>query len=189
MSTLDGVLTLMLMSQGASEVNPVMALFVPHNLGWFAAIKLTLTSVGAAILVVCARMKLFRFIPGELLLYLVVGCYIALMAYELHLLANPPPSVIVIWSRPVPAGGCPITADIPTEGEVGPRRQCAADHGRHEMLGVEQAGRDHDARRASTTSPAPGAAPNDPHSAYTPARSQQCACDAGRNQTNCDSAI
>ena len=90
MSTLDGVLTVMLMSQGASEMNPVMALFVPHNLGWFAAIKLTLTSVGAAVLVVCARMKLFRLIPGELLLYLVVACYIALIGYELQLLANPP---------------------------------------------------------------------------------------------------
>jgi hypothetical protein len=90
LSTLDGVLTLMLMSQGASEVNPIMALFVPHNLGWFAAIKLTLTSVGAAILVVCARMKLFRLFPGEVLLYLVVGCYVALVAYELKLLANPP---------------------------------------------------------------------------------------------------
>ncbi|GFE78246.1 hypothetical protein GCM10011487_02460 [Steroidobacter agaridevorans] len=92
LSTLDGVLTLMLMSQGAQEVNPVMALFVPHNLGWFAAIKLTLTSVGAAILVVCARMKLFRLFPGEVLLYLVVGCYVALVAYELELLANPPPT-------------------------------------------------------------------------------------------------
>ena len=93
LSTLDGVLTLMLMSQGANEANPFMALFVPHNLGWFAAIKLTLTSVGAAVLVVCARMKLFRLFPGEVLLYLVVGCYIALVAYELHLLANPPPVI------------------------------------------------------------------------------------------------
>jgi hypothetical protein len=90
LSTIDGVLTLMLMSQGASEVNPVMALFVPHNLGWFAAIKLTLTSVGAAILVVCARMKLFKLLPGEVLLYLVAGCYVALVGYELNLLANPP---------------------------------------------------------------------------------------------------
>lgn len=93
LSTLDGVLTLMLMSQGANEVNPVMALFVPHNLGWFAAIKLTLTSAGAAVLVVCARMKLFRLFPGEVLLYLVVGCYVALVAYELDLLANPPPPI------------------------------------------------------------------------------------------------
>lgn len=93
LSTLDAVLTLMLMNQGASEVNPVMALFVPHNLGWFAAVKLTLTSVGAAILVVCARMKLFRLFRGEVLLYLVLGCYIALVVYELDLLANPPPAI------------------------------------------------------------------------------------------------
>ena len=91
LSTLDGVLTLMLMSQGASEVNPVMALFVPHNLGWFAAIKLTLTSLGAAVLVICARMKLFRLFPGEVLLYLVVACYVVLIGYELHLLENAPP--------------------------------------------------------------------------------------------------
>lgn len=93
MSTLDAVLTLMLMSQGASEVNPVMALFVPHNLGWFAAIKLTLTSLGAAVLVVCARMKLFKLFPGEVLLYVVVACYVALIGYELNLLANPPPMI------------------------------------------------------------------------------------------------
>jgi hypothetical protein len=90
LSALDGVLTVLLMSQGASEVNPVMALFVPHNLGWFAAIKLGLTSLGAAVLVACARMKLFRLFPGELLLYLVVGCYVVLVSYELHLLENAP---------------------------------------------------------------------------------------------------
>src|SRR4029453_19562118 len=38
LSALDGVLTVMLMNQGASEANPVMALFVPHNLGWSADI-------------------------------------------------------------------------------------------------------------------------------------------------------
>lgn len=90
LSTLDGVLTLLLISQGANEVNPVMALLVPHNLGWFATIKLGLTSLGAAVLVACARMKLFRLFPGELLLYLVVACYIVLVGYELFLLENPP---------------------------------------------------------------------------------------------------
>lgn len=92
LSSLDGVLTLLLLSQGANEMNPVMALFVPHNLGWFAAIKLGLTSLGAAVLVACARMKLFRLFPGELLLYLVVACYIVLVGYELLLLENPPPA-------------------------------------------------------------------------------------------------
>ena len=90
LSALDGVLTIMLISQGANEANPLMALFVPHNLGWFAAVKLGLTSIGAAVLVACARMRLFRLFPGELLLYLVAGCYVALIAYELHLLDNAP---------------------------------------------------------------------------------------------------
>jgi hypothetical protein len=90
LSALDGVLTVLLLSQGANEVNPVMALFLPHNLGWFAFAKLGLTSLGAAVLVACARMKLFRLFPGELLLYLVVGCYITLVSYELHLLENAP---------------------------------------------------------------------------------------------------
>ncbi|MBM0104034.1 hypothetical protein JM946_04730 [Steroidobacter sp. S1-65] len=91
LSTLDAVLTLLLISQGASEMNPVMALFVPDKLGWFAAVKLGLTSLGTLVLVACARMKVFRLFPGELLLYLVVACYIALIGYELFLLENPPP--------------------------------------------------------------------------------------------------
>lgn len=90
LSALDGVLTVLLFTQGANEVNPVMALFLPHNLGLFATVKLALTSLGAAVLVACAKMKLFRLFPGELLLYLVVGCYGVLVSYELHLLENPP---------------------------------------------------------------------------------------------------
>jgi hypothetical protein len=42
------------------------------------------------VLVACARMRLFRFLPGEALLYVVVGCYSGLIAYELHLLENIP---------------------------------------------------------------------------------------------------
>lgn len=82
----DGVLTVLLMSHGATELNPFMALFVPHSLGWFAAIKLTLTSVGTLVLVACSQMRLFRAIPGELLLGAIFAAYLALVAYELRLL-------------------------------------------------------------------------------------------------------
>jgi len=84
---LDGVLTIALMAHGATEENPFMALFVPHNLGWFAAIKLTLTALSLLVLIACSRMRLLRAIPGESLLYLVLSGYAALIAYELHLLA------------------------------------------------------------------------------------------------------
>jgi hypothetical protein len=81
----DGVLTVFLISRGAVEVNPFMALFVPHALGWFAAIKLSFTSAGAMVLVACSRMKLFRSIPGELFLVALLLTYLALVVYELRL--------------------------------------------------------------------------------------------------------
>lgn len=83
---LDGVLTVLLISHGATEVNPFMALFVPHQLGWFAAVKLTLTGTGVCVLVACSRMKLFRAIPGEWLLYPLLLGYAVLIAYELQML-------------------------------------------------------------------------------------------------------
>lgn len=83
----DGVLTVVLLAHGASEINPVMALFVPHDLGMFAAVKLTLTAVGLCVLVACSRMRLFRAVPGEAFLYVVAGGYIALVIYELEMLS------------------------------------------------------------------------------------------------------
>jgi hypothetical protein len=84
---LDGMLTIMLMSHGARELNPVLALFLPHSLGLFAAVKLSLTSAGVCVLAACSRMKLFRAVPGELFLYVVAAGYAALVVYELRLLS------------------------------------------------------------------------------------------------------
>jgi|HigsolmetaAR201D_1030396.scaffolds.fasta_scaffold01882_11 hypothetical protein len=86
----DGVLTVLLLSLGAQEANPFMALFVPHSLGWFAAIKLGLTSIGAMVLAACSRMKLFRTIPGEALLVAILLGYVVLIVYELRLLESLP---------------------------------------------------------------------------------------------------
>jgi Domain of unknown function (DUF5658) len=83
---LDGLLTVTLMKHGASEMNPVMALFLPHNLYWFAFVKLALTGMGLCVLVACSRMKLFRRIPGEAFVYAVLGLYMWLIVYELRLL-------------------------------------------------------------------------------------------------------
>ena len=82
----DGVLTIVLLANGAVELNPLMAKFVPHSLGWFATIKLSLTSLGAMVLVVCSRMKLFRAIPGEVFLGLILAGYLVLVLYELKLI-------------------------------------------------------------------------------------------------------
>jgi hypothetical protein len=83
---LDAVLTVMLMKHGAVELNPVMALFLPQNLLAFAFSKLALTGGGLCVLVACSRMRLFRRIPGELVMYAVLGVYVWLISYELRLL-------------------------------------------------------------------------------------------------------
>jgi hypothetical protein len=86
LSVLDGMLTVLLMKDGATELNPVMALFLPDNLLGFAVAKLTLTGLGICVLVACSRMRLFRRIPGEVLVYAVLGAYVWLIGYELQLL-------------------------------------------------------------------------------------------------------
>jgi hypothetical protein len=83
---LDGLLTVILMTHGARELNPVMAVFLPHNLLWFALTKLALTGTGLCVLVACSRMRLFRTIRGEMIVYAVLGVYVWLIAYELRIL-------------------------------------------------------------------------------------------------------
>lgn len=81
----DGILTIHLIANGAVEANPVLAKLLPSSLGWFAAIKLSLTGLGTCVLVACSRMKLFRAISGEAFLALTVAAYAALIVYELGL--------------------------------------------------------------------------------------------------------
>ena len=87
LSFLDGAMTLVLMSHGATEANPIMALLLPHSPGWFAAAKLTLTAAGIVVLVICSRMRLFRSISGESLMVGVLLAYVLLIVYELRLLS------------------------------------------------------------------------------------------------------
>jgi len=82
----DGVLTVMLLSMGAIEANPVMAYFLPHNLGWFATVKLSLTALGMLVLVGCSRMRLFRSLPAEAVIHGVLLCYVLLICHEIRLL-------------------------------------------------------------------------------------------------------
>src|SRR4051794_33324459 len=49
----DAVMTVVLINHGAIEANPVMAMVLPKGLGWFAGIKLALTSAGCLVLVAC----------------------------------------------------------------------------------------------------------------------------------------
>jgi Domain of unknown function (DUF5658) len=82
----DAVLTLTLISRGAFEENPVMAVFLRGDTGAFAAVKLGLTGVGVILLMAVARVRAFGRLPVGLLLYAVLTAYALLVAYELRML-------------------------------------------------------------------------------------------------------
>ena len=85
----DAVLTLTLISHGASQVNPLMAPLVEGTGRGFAIVKLGLTAIGVIFLTILARLRIFGRSVGYLL-YLVLAGYVALIAYELFLLRNIP---------------------------------------------------------------------------------------------------
>jgi Domain of unknown function (DUF5658) len=86
--TTDAFLTLILLSTGASEANPVMARIV-HDVRLFSAIKLSVTGAGVITLVYLAQHRLFARMPVHALLYILLLGYGALIGYELSMLNQP----------------------------------------------------------------------------------------------------
>ena len=85
----DALLTLTLISHGAIEINPLMAPLVTGSGHAFAGWKLGLTALGVVFLTLLARLEVFGRSVGAIL-YIVLGMYVVLVAYELFLLRNIP---------------------------------------------------------------------------------------------------
>jgi hypothetical protein len=83
---LDAFLTLVLLSKGAHEVNPVMAQFVYSDAKTFTIVKMLSTGSALVILVFLARHRFMRRVPVSSLLYGAVAIYVALIWYEVQLL-------------------------------------------------------------------------------------------------------
>ena len=85
----DAILTLTLISRGASEINPFMVPLVHGSGHAFAYWKLGLTTLGVVTLIVTARLQVFGKGVGTIL-YAVLGLYSVLVGYEVVLLRNIP---------------------------------------------------------------------------------------------------
>jgi Domain of unknown function (DUF5658) len=85
----DALLTLTLITHGATEVNPAMAPLVEGSGHWFAYWKMGLTTLGVVLLTVLARLRVFGRAVG-VILYIVLAAYVILVTYELFLLRNIP---------------------------------------------------------------------------------------------------
>ncbi len=88
LSVTDACLTLALLAQGAEEINPVMAFVVGRGAAMFAVAKMAMTGVSVVLLVFLARYRFMRRVRVELTLYAVLIAYLALIGYELRILAN-----------------------------------------------------------------------------------------------------
>jgi hypothetical protein len=89
LSLTDALMTLTLLSRGATEVNPMLAYLIEQHPQLFAAVKMALTGVGVVVLVVLARAKVFRVQASSILRWLVIF-YLAVIVYELWLLGRIP---------------------------------------------------------------------------------------------------
>jgi Domain of unknown function (DUF5658) len=90
MSVGDAALTLTLMSYGAVEVNPVMAVLVNGSPAVFAALKMAMTGISVMLLVFLARYRFLRVVRVELILYGVLAGYMILIGHEFGMLQNVP---------------------------------------------------------------------------------------------------
>jgi hypothetical protein len=85
----DALLTLILISHGAVEINPLMDPLVRgsgHSFGYW---KFGLTAMGVVVLTLLARVRFWGKTVGTIL-YVVLGTYAVLVSYELFLLRNIP---------------------------------------------------------------------------------------------------
>ena len=86
LSALDATLTLHLMRLGlVEEANPLMAPLIAHDLRLFVGVKVCMTAVCVVMLVVYARLRLFRSVPTARIGWYLCGGYALLVAYELAL--------------------------------------------------------------------------------------------------------
>lgn len=86
LSIADALLTLTLVSRGATELNPLMRPLVSGSGQGFALWKLGLTALGVVVLTMLARFRVVGGLAVGSILYLVLCGYLLLVGYELWLL-------------------------------------------------------------------------------------------------------
>ena len=86
LSVVDAFLTLRLLSAGAVEVNPFMALFVGGSAALFAGLKMAMTGVCVALMVLLAGYRFMRVVRVDVILYCILMAYVVLIGHEVGML-------------------------------------------------------------------------------------------------------
>jgi hypothetical protein len=84
----DALFTVQLLADGATELNPLMALLVHRGVLGFTIVKISLTGAGVLALVSIARFRVFRRLRVAMFLHAATLGYAVLVAYELWMLSD-----------------------------------------------------------------------------------------------------
>lgn len=82
---LDTFFTLILLADGAEEVNPLLAWLLEIDTLWFYAVKYTMTSLCIFWIIIHKSFTVFG-LKGRHILLFAIGCYTVLISYQLSLL-------------------------------------------------------------------------------------------------------
>ncbi|MEM7282671.1 MAG: DUF5658 family protein [Pseudomonadota bacterium] len=86
LSLADAFITLRLLDMGAIEANVLMARLIEQDVHTFVALKIALTGLTIVLLVVHKNFRFIQMISVKTLIWVFLGLYMALIAYELALL-------------------------------------------------------------------------------------------------------
>jgi hypothetical protein len=86
MCCLDAFFTLLLISNGAVEMNILMDWLIKRDIQTFAVVKMSVTSLALVILVMHFNFRIYRVIAVRYLMYALVPVYMALIAHEINML-------------------------------------------------------------------------------------------------------
>ena len=84
----DAFLTIVLLSNGAVELNILMDWLIRRDVHTFAVVKMAVTGTALVVLVMHFNFRIYRFIAVRYLIYALVPMYSLLIAHEINMLAN-----------------------------------------------------------------------------------------------------
>ncbi len=86
MCCLDAFFTLLLINNGAMEMNILMDWLIKKDIQTFAAVKMAVTSLALLVLVMHFNFRIYRIFAVRHLMYALVPMYMALIAHEINML-------------------------------------------------------------------------------------------------------
>ncbi len=85
---MDAFLTILLLSNGAVEMNVLMDWLIQKDIRSFAVVKISVTSLALIVLVLHLNFRVYKIFVVRYLIFAIVPMYVLLIAHELHMLSQ-----------------------------------------------------------------------------------------------------